>query len=185
VAADEQRDRGRGTGALLERLDLVELPGVGEELARGEALEDVHALVHPLAALLPRHAEGVEVLGPGGEPDAEAEAAAGEVRQGRGLLGHEYRRAHGQLQHERRQAQRRRVREEVRAQDHRLDELLAVEELAVPGVGVGVLAVGALRVDQGVGHGHRRVAGGLGGLGQGCVVGGLGHRLGVGEPHKP
>ena len=75
-------------------------------------------------------------------------------------------------------------REQVRAEHHRLDELLAVEELAVPGVGVGVLRVGLLGVDQAVGHGHRRVAGGLGGLGQRGVVLRLGHRLGVGESHR-
>ena len=89
----------------------------------------------------------------------------------------------GQLEHERRQPQRRGHREEVGAQDHRLDELLAVEELPVPGVGVGVLRVGLLRVDQAVGHGHRGVAGGLGGLGERGVVLRLGHRLGVGESH--
>ena len=183
VAADEQRDLLGRRRALLELVDLVELAVVPEELAGREAAQDVHALVHPLAALGPVDAEVGEVLGPRRDADAEAEPVVGEEGERRRLLGDQHRRPHRQLEHERREPQRRRHREQVGAEHHRLDELLAVEELPVAGVGVGVLRVGVLGVDQAVGHGHARVAGGLRGLRQRCVELRLRHRLGIGEPH--
>src|SRR6478736_5217402 len=72
VAADQQREPLGGAGALLEGVDVVEVAVVLEELTRGQATEDVHALVHPLAALGPVHAHRVEVLGPRRDADAEA-----------------------------------------------------------------------------------------------------------------
>ena len=189
VPADQQRDLLGGRGALLERRERVELAVVAEEvllvLGSGQAAQDVHALVHPLAAPRPRDAEGLEVLGPRGQPDAEAEPVAGQEGDRRGLLGDEHRRPHRQLQHERREPERRGDGREVGGQHHRLDELLVLEELPVAGVGVGVLRVRLLRVDQAVRDRHARVAGRLGRLGQGCVVRRLGHRLGVGESHAP
>ncbi len=184
VAADQKRDLLRGAGALLELVDLVEVAGVPEELTGCQPAQDVHALVHALAALGPVDSQVGEVLGPGRDADAEAEAVARQERQRRGLLGHQHRRAHGQLEHERRETQRRGDGEEVGAQDHALDELLAVEELPVAGVGVGVLRVRVLRIDQGVGHRHGGVAGCFHRLRQGRVVVGLGHCLCIGETHN-
>ncbi len=184
VTTDEQRHLLGRRGRLLHRGQLVELAVVAEELAAVQAAQDVDALVHPLAAPLPRHPQRDEVLRPRGQADAQSQPVVAQVGDRADLLGHQHGRPHGQLQHERREPQRARHRGEVGHQDQRLDELLVLEELAVAGVGVGVRRVGLPRVDQGVGDRHRGVAGGLRGLGQGGVVPGVRHGFGIGEPHR-
>src|SRR5688500_6922211 len=64
VPADQDRDRLGGCGRLGDRLDVVELAVELELTARGQAAQDVDALVEPLAAPLPRDAPDGIVLGP-------------------------------------------------------------------------------------------------------------------------
>ena len=172
-----------GAGRHLRLRDVVELAVVLEEVARGQAADDVDALVHPLAALGARHAQQFVVLGPRAGADAEAEPVVEERRQRTGLLGDQRRRADRQLEHEGVEPQRGRHRAQCAGEDERLDERLAVEEFAVAVGGVGILRVRLERVGDAVGDGHRVVAGLLGGLGQRDVVRRVGHRLGIGEPH--
>lgn len=87
---------------------------------------------HPLAAALPRHAHHLEVLRPGTEPHAEAEAVVGEERDRARLLRHEHRRTDGKLEHERCEADPARHRSHGGNEGERLDELLVLEKLAIP-----------------------------------------------------
>ena len=126
--------------------DVVELAVELEVLAGREPLDDLDALVHPLAAPGERDTHQLVVLGPRAGADAEPEPVVEQRRQRPGLLGHQRRWPDRQLQHEEVELQRRGDRAQRAGQHERLDERLAVQELPVAVRGVRVLRVGLERV---------------------------------------
>ena len=183
VPADQDRDRLGGRRRHLGLGDVVELAVVFEVLAGGQAADDVDALVHPLTALGERHPHQVVVLRPRAGADTEAQPVAEHRGQRAGLLGHQGGRPDRQFEDEEVEFQFRGDGRQRRCQHEGLNHVLTVQELPVPVGRVGVARVRLIRVGDAVGDRHRVVPGTLGGARQRDVVGGVGHGLGVGEPH--
>ena len=96
-----------GAGRHLGLRDVVELAVELEVVTGCQALDDLDALVHSLAALGERDAHQFVVLRPRAGADAEPEPVAEDRRQRSGLLGDQRRRPDRQLQHEEVEPQRR------------------------------------------------------------------------------
>src|ERR1700761_662114 len=87
VAADQDRDGLGGGRAHLRLGNVVELAVEFEVFASGEALNDLDAFVHPLAALGEWDANQLVVLRPWAGAHAESEPIAGQRRQRTRLFG--------------------------------------------------------------------------------------------------
>src|SRR6185312_5064809 len=93
VPTDEYRNRLGRRGGHFGLRDVIELAVELEVVTRRQSLDDLDALVHPLAALGEWDTQQLVVLPPRAGTDAEPEPVAEDRRQRPGLLGHQRRRA--------------------------------------------------------------------------------------------
>jgi len=131
---------------------------------------DLDELVHPPAAPGEWNVQQLVVLGPRAGADAEPESVVEQRGHRSGLLGHQRRRPDRQFEDEHVELQRRRDRAQGAGQHERLDDLLAVEELAVAVGGVRIRRVRFVGIGEAVRDGHGVKAGPLGRLRQRDVV---------------